>query len=118
MAVRGKEEVILARPGAPDRYGDATGGATTLGIFEQCVVWPRISTEVRAEGTTITEGYNVWIPWRPKVNQQTYDDALGIEATDLVVVRGEEWQVDGTPADQRTMKSKRLGIQMVVRRIA
>ena len=118
MAIRGKEEVILVRPGEVDRYGDPTGDALTLGIFEQCVVWPRISTEVVAEGTTITEGYNVWIPWRPKVNQATFDDALGIEGTDRVVVRGEEWMVDGTPADQRTMKSKRLGIQMVVKRVA
>jgi len=118
MAIAGKEEVILVRPGEVDRYGDPTGESTTLGIFEQCVVWPRVSTEVRAEGTTITEGYNVWIPWRPKNNQATFEEALGIIGTDRVVVRGDEWQVDGTPADQRTMKSKRLGIQMVVKRVA
>jgi hypothetical protein len=118
MAIVGKEEVILVRPGEVDRYGDPTGEATTLGIFEQCVVWPRVSTEVAVEGTVISEGYNVWIPWRPKSNQDTYTEALGVKGTDLVVIRGEEWNVEGTPADQRTMKAKRLGIQMVTRRVA
>lgn len=118
MAVKGKEEVILVRPPGKDRYGDPTGPATTIGIFEQCVVWPRISTEVVAEGTQITEGYNVWIPWRPKVNQATYDDAVELAGTDLIVVRGKEWGLEGTPADQRTMRGKRMGIQMVAKRLA
>jgi len=116
MAAKGKEEVILVRPGEVDRNGDPTGDATTLGIFEQCIVWPRVSTEVSERGTVITEGYNVWIPWAGD-NRLTLDEVMGVEATDVVVIRGEEWQVEGTPADQRTMKSKRLGIQMVTKRI-
>lgn len=116
MAVKGKEEVILVRPGEEDRNGDPVGDATTLGIFEQCVVWPRVSTEVSEKGTVISEGYNVWIPWTTK-NRDTLDEAMTIDATDRVVVRSDEWQIDGTPADQRTMKSKRLGVQMTVKRI-
>lgn len=118
MAVRGSEEVILVRPGGEDPFGDPNGEATTLGIFEQCVVWPRVSTEVVAEGTRITEGYNIWIPWRPKVNQATIDEAVELKGDDRVVVRGKEWQVEGTPADQRNMRGRRLGVQMVVRRVA
>lgn len=117
MALRGKEEVILVRPGEVDRYGDPTGEATTLGIFESCVLWPRVSTEVAAEGTVITEGYNVWIPW-VAVNEAVIDEAMGLKGTDRVVARGEEWQVRGTPADQRSAKGKRLGVQMVVGRVA
>lgn len=116
--MQGKEEVILVRPGEVDRFGDPTGEVTTIGIFVNCVVWPRVSTEVVAEGTKITEGYNIWIPWRPAANQATYDDAVALEGTDLVVVRGQEWRVEGTPADQRNTRSKRLGIQMVVKRDA
>jgi hypothetical protein len=41
-----------------------------------------------------------------------------ITGDDRVIVRGDEWRITGTPADQRTMKSKRLGLQMVVGRIA
>lgn len=116
MAMKGKEEVILVRPGEVDRNGDPTGDSTTLGIFERCLVWPRVSTEVSEKGTVITEGYNVWIPWTAK-NAGTIDEAMKIYATDLVVVRVGEWQIDGTPADQRNMKSRRLGVQMAVRRI-
>lgn len=116
MALKGKEEVILVRPGALDRYGDPTGEATTLGIFEQCVLWPRVSTEVAKEGTAITEGYNVWIPWTA-ANAATIDEAMGILGTDRVIARGEEWQVEGSPADQRTIKAKRLGVQMVTKRV-
>ena len=123
MAVRGSEEVILWRPGEPDRYGDATGDAVTLAIFEKCVVWPRTSTEAAVEGTVITEGYNVWVPWGPNAEEFTVlneelDDMLEIEGTDVVVVRNREWQVVGTPADQRNMRGRRLGLQMVVGRIA
>lgn len=116
MAVKGKEEVILVRPGEPDRNGDPTGDAVTLGIFEQCVVWPRVSTEVSERGTVITEGYNVWIPWAGD-NRTTLDEVMGVEGTDLVVIRGDEWMVEGTPADQRSLKGKRQGVQMVTKRI-
>ena len=119
MAIKGSEEVILVRPsGDVDRYGDPVGEATTLGIFEQCVVWPRISTEVAREGTVISEGYNVWIPWRPAVNQEVIDEALELVATDMVILRGDTWHLHGAPADQRSMRGKRLGVQMVVGRIA
>ncbi len=117
MAIKGKEEVILVRPGGVDRNGDPTGDDAEVGIFEQCVVWPRVSTEVSEKGTVITEGYNVWIPWQPLANQEIVDLAMGIKATDRVVVRGDDWQIDGSPADQRSMKSKRLGIQMTVKRV-
>jgi hypothetical protein len=117
MAVKGKEEVILVRPGEVDRNGDPVGGDAQVGIFEQCIVWPRISTEVSEKGTVISEGYNVWIPWQPKGNRDIIDLAMEVKATDRVVVRGDDWQIDGTPADQRTMKSKRLGVQMTVKRI-
>lgn len=116
MAIKGKEEVILVRPGEVDRNGDPTGDSTTMGIFEQCVVWPRTSTEVSERGTVITEGYNVWIPWLG-TNRDTLDDVMGIEATDLVIVRGDDWQIDGSPADHRNMRAKRLGIQMVLKRV-
>jgi hypothetical protein len=117
VALKGKEEVILVRPGEVDRNGDPTGEATTLGIFEQCIVYPRISTEVSVEGTVITEGFNVWIPWAGS-NRDTLDEVIRVEGTDLAVIRGGEWMVEGTPADQRTMKNKRLGVQMVTKRIA
>jgi hypothetical protein len=118
VALKGKEEVILVRPGGVDRYGDPTGEATTLGIFEQCVVWPRVSTEVVAEGTVITEGYNVWIPWGVAANQAVIDEAVELLGTDRAVVRGKDWMLNGTPADQRTIKGKRLGVQMVLKKVA
>ena len=118
MALKGSDEVILVRPGGVDRYGDPVGESTTLGIFEQCVVWSRVSTEVVAEGTVITEGFNIWIPWAVVANQAVIDEAVTLVGTDRVVARGQEWQVKGTPADQRSIKGKRLGIQMVVGRVA
>lgn len=117
MAVKGKEDVVLVRPGEVDRNGDPVGDDAQVGIFEQCVVWPRVSTEVSEKGTVISEGYNVWIPWQPKANRDIMDLAMEVKATDRVVVRGDDWQIDGSPADQRTMKSKRLGVQMTVKRI-
>lgn len=122
MALKGKEEVILVRPGGVDHHGDPSGEALTLAILKQCVIWPRVSTEVAVEGTVITEGYNVWIPWGPNAEALTIvneeiGSVLELAATDRVIVRGDEWQVDGTPADQRTLRSKRLGLQMVTRRI-
>jgi hypothetical protein len=116
MAIKGKEDVVLVVPGEVDHHGDPVGGDTQAAIFTQCVVWPRVSTEVEREGTVITEGYNVWIPYGP--NAATLFAAEEITGDDRVIVRGDEWRITGTPADQRTMKSKRLGLQMVVGRIA
>lgn len=117
MAIKGKEEVILVRPGEVDRNGDPTGDATTMGIFEQCVVWPRTSTEVSERGTVITEGYVVWLPWIGD-NRATLDEVMGVKATDRVIVRGDEWQVEGSPADHRSMRARRLGVQIVLKRVA
>jgi hypothetical protein len=116
MAAKGKEVVILVIPGETDRNGDPIDDDVQAAIFEQCLVWPRVSTEVVREGTVISEGYNVWVPFR-----QNADVAFALEditGDDRVIVRGKEWQINGTPADQRTTKSKRLGIQMVVGRVA
>lgn len=123
MAIKGTEDVALMRPAEEDRYGDPSGEPVTLAIFERCVVWPRQSTEVAVEGNVIIEGYNVWIPFAQnrgelEVINEVLGDILEIAATDMVMVRGDAWQVKGTPADHRSMRGKKQGIQMVVGRVA
>jgi len=116
MAAKGKEDVVLVVPGEVDHHGDPIAEDAQTAIFKQCIVWPRVSTEVVVEGTVITEGYNVWIPYGP--NAATLFAAEAITGDDRVIVRDQEWRISGTPADQRTAKSKRLGLQMVVGRVA
>jgi len=115
---RGSEEVILVRPGVKDRYGDPAGEATTLGIFEKCLVYPRVATEVENRGTQIIDGYNVWIPADVRANRDVIEEAVALKATDMVVARGQEWELEGTPADHRSMRGKALGVMMVLRRVA
>ena len=44
MAARGSEEVVILRPGRPDRYG-SIGESVEVGRLKNCVVIPRVSGE-------------------------------------------------------------------------
>lgn len=122
--MKGSEEVIVVRPSEPDAFGDPSDEATTLAIFERCVVWPRQSVEVAAEGNVITDGYNVFVPWDVGVNREQIELLTEtvypgeVTGDDRIVVRGKEWQIVGTPADHRSVRGKRKGLQMIVGRVA
>jgi hypothetical protein len=104
MAARGTEVVEVLRPGKPSRTGDPTA-PTSLGSLVGCIVWPRSTDETAERGTITIEGYNVWAPNPVKVTPK---------ATDIVKVRGEDWQIDGVPGDWRNKQGQKLGILFAV----
>lgn len=100
MAARGSEEVVILRPGQPDRYGDV-GDPVEVGRLVNCVVIPRVSGETEDRGRVILSGYQIWAPETP--------GQVSPEATDQLQVRGEVHNVDGVPGDYRSKRGQRLG---------
>jgi len=100
MAARGSEEVVILRPGQPDRYG-SIGESVEVGRLKNCVVIPRVSGETEDRGVVIISGYQIWAP--EIVGQ------VSPKATDLLQVRGELHNVDGVPGDYRSKRGRRLG---------
>lgn len=71
--------------------GQSPTGVKTYGPprdVKGCKIWPRVSKEID-EGGAITDGLNIYVP--PGA------DAVGVKATDRVLARGKEWEVDGVP---------------------
>lgn len=82
---RGAETVVVKRQ-EKDWQGDPTGPIQEIELT-QCQLWPRTSTEDRAAGRVIIEGWNVYVPaGRPEVL-----------ATDVVAIRGDDHLVVGKP---------------------
>lgn len=104
--MRGAETITVKRADQVDWQGDPVGAPTEFEI-PFCQVWPRSSTEDSDRGRVIIEGWNVYIPPR---------SANTVYATDTVVVRGEEFTVDGVPGAY-DLKGKDKGMLVVLRRV-
>ena len=64
-----------------------------------CKIWPRTNAEVDAGGAII-DGLNIYIP--PLADSAaTTENPVAIKATDRVIARGKEWEVDGVPGEYR-----------------
>lgn len=103
MAQRGTEDVVVKRPAKPSRTGDP-GAPTDLGTLKDCIVWPRSTDENANRGTVTIEGYNVWAP---------APVAVVPKSTDIVHVRGVDWQIEGVPGDWRK-RGRKVGILFAV----
>ena len=101
--MKGNEVVRVKRPAATDWQGDPTGAAAEFDI-PACQIWPRTSSETPDRGRVIIEGWNVYVP--PK-------SANTIYATDVVVIRGEEFIVVGVPG-QYDLKGRDKGLIAIV----
>lgn len=105
MAKRGVETAIVSRPGVRTRLGDLTPGAV-VGPLTGCIVWPRTSSENADRGVVIIDGYEVWAP---------APITIDIKATDVINVRGEDWNIEGRPGDYRKNGVK-LGLMLLLKR--
>lgn len=64
-----------------------------------CKIWPRTSAEMDAGGAII-EGLNIYVP--PQADSAaTTENPVAIRATDRVIARGKEWEIDGVPGEFR-----------------
>ena len=71
-----------------------------------CKIWPRVSKEIE-EGGAITDGLNIYVP--PRADPAATREApVAIKATDRIVARGKEWEVDGVPGDFRPSSGVKL----------
>lgn len=105
---QGTESVVIRRPDVPSRTGDPTPGMV-VGTLERCIVWPRGSTEDADRGIVGIEGFHVWAP-------APY--AVTPEASDVVIVRGDVYNIEGTPGDWRSRRGKKRGLLFEVGRYA
>jgi hypothetical protein len=64
-----------------------------------CKIWPRTGDEIDAGGAII-DGLNIYVPPRsdPAATPQV---PVAIKATDRILARGKEWDVDGVPGEFR-----------------
>ena len=106
MAKRGTETVEVRRRPTKDPMGDPVPGEK-VGDLTACIIWPRSSSEQAERGTVSIEGFNVWAP-------APY--AVTPKATDVVVVRGEEHEVEGVPGDWRTKRGRQQGLLFQTKR--
>jgi hypothetical protein len=102
--MQGKETVTIRRPAETDWQGDPTGPPTEISL-QRCQLWPRSSTEDRAQGRVIIEGWNVFVP----------PGQAEVFATDILVIRGDEHSVVGVPG-RYDIKSKDKGTILVTSR--
>jgi hypothetical protein len=108
MAARGTESVVVKRPPTPSRLGDPTTGAV-VGTLENCIVWPRSSTENADRGIVGMEGFHIWAP---------APTAVVPDSSDVVEVRGATYNIEGTPGDWRTKRGRQKGLLFEVGRYA
>jgi hypothetical protein len=101
--MRGRETVGVKRK-TEDWQGD--GQWELVGELKQCQLWPRSSTEQSDRGRINIEGWNVYAP-----PGQTVIPTAG----DALVIRGEELQIVGSPAEW-DMKSRDKGMTLVASR--
>src|SRR5687768_1822843 len=62
-------------------------------------IWPRTRKELEAGGAT-SDGLNIDAPARAGP-AATAEVPVAIKATDRILARGKEWEVDGVPGDFR-----------------
>lgn len=104
--MRGNETIRVKRNAELDWQGDPVGPPAEFDI-PFCQVWPRSSTENAAAGRVIIEGWNVYVPPR---------SSNTIFATDTVIVRGEEFAVEGVPGAY-DLKGRDKGLIAVLKRV-
>ena len=108
MAAKGAEEVTVSEQGVRDRVGDSTPGAAR-GTVTNAIIWPRTSTEDAARGETIIDGLNIFLP---------APVPFDVKGTDVVEARGSKWVLDGNPGDFRKKNGAKVGLILVVKRLA
>jgi len=97
MARIGAEEIQVIQMSEPDHWEQRTvlGERTITG----CAIWPRSSTEDGHRGMVLIEGLNVFIP-----------PGETVAASDRIVARGEEFEVDGEPGLYRDKRGRDKGM--------
>lgn len=100
MAAKGVEDVLVRRAPTQDRLGDPVPGEV-VGILENCIVWPRSTSENADRGRVTIEGQNVWVPAPVSIVPK---------ASDVVEIRGEMHNIDGAVGDWRKKTGKRKGL--------
>lgn len=100
MAAKGSELVSVQRAPSEDAFGDKQPGEM-VGLLKRCIIMPRASRENAERGIVSIEGFTVWAPAPVTIE---------VLATDVIVVRGEEYGVDGVVGDWRNKRGKFLGL--------
>lgn len=83
-----KEDVWVIPAGGSDQFGDPLPSGEPIYV-RGCTVLPRKSTESAQGGIVIVSGYEVLIKPPPR--------DLTVRASDSIIVRGEEQQIEGRP---------------------
>jgi hypothetical protein len=103
---RGSETVYIQPEQAKDAHGDPVGVAPEPVQVDECVVWPRSSTE-EGRGEVIIDGLNVYMPPETAVLPGPKDD---------VIARGERYAVDGVPGEYINKGGAEKGTIVVLKR--
>lgn len=103
--MRGKETLTILRAPGRDYNGDPIGDVEEIEI-KNCLVWARTSTEDDERGIVPISGLGAWLP-----------AGTEILASDRVRARGEEYEVEGVPADHRKFSGKPWGVQIALERV-
>lgn len=106
--MRGTETIVVHRPLAANRFGEAGGWEADREVTG-CIIVPRSESGVDEttfrQQTTIV-GVTVYAP--------PFTD---VEPTDQVTARGVRWQVDGEPGDYRSAGGRRKVVAIQLRRV-
>jgi hypothetical protein len=100
MAAKGSELVSVQRQPTTNSDGDKAPGEM-VGVLKRCIVMPRASRENAERGIVSIEGYTVWAPAPIDIE---------VRASDVIVVRGKEYGVDGVVGDWRNRRGKFVGL--------
>ncbi len=103
---RGSETVYIQPEQARDSHGDPVGDPPEPVQVDECVVWPRSSTE-EGRGEVIIDGLNVYMPPETAVLPGPKDD---------VIARGERYAVDGVPGEYINKGGLDKGTVVVLKR--
>ena len=100
MAAKGSETVLVRAKPIVNGDGDKTPGAVR-GELKRCIILPRASSETAERGIVAIEGFTVWAP-APVL--------FTVLASDVMVIRGKEYGVEGAVGDWRNKRGKFLGL--------
>ena len=103
---RGSETVYIQPEQAKDSHGDPVGEPPEPVQVDECIVWPRTSTE-EGRGEVIIDGFNVYMPPETAVLPGPKDD---------VIARGERYAVIGTPGEYISKGGQEKGTLVVLGR--
>jgi hypothetical protein len=109
MASRGETVTVITRTvTGRDGNGNDVYGDTPLDV-DGAVVWPRGSTEQLQRQDTVTTGLTVLLPASAPVK---------VSAISRMIVRGDPYEVDGTPGDWRSpFTRRRPGVEVNLTRV-